>query len=283
MSEETTMNDCEEIGWSSSARTAATIALVAFLFVLVMGPLSNPVGSRDLTLPLGRTMSPFYQATFLGHGYRFFAPDPGPSHIVTYVVKREDGTVIQGSFPNRESISPRLLYHRWFMLSETIYNEYVSLYALPFEEVDRDLEASAEALKLAGRFSIADSINEERARNRRQFDDSRKRFDELVGGVASWLLKENEGVEVELFLLERAIASPLDVLTGIELDDPRFLTDPERIWPIPPLPAMGQIPSLEEGPPGTDSPLFEEPEGFVPPLSDPFPPEAAADGEGGGS
>ncbi|NIO41435.1 MAG: hypothetical protein GTO41_15415, partial [Burkholderiales bacterium] len=64
---------------------------------------------------------------FLDHGYRFFAPEPGPGHLVRYEVTTSDGAGAAGQFPDRDRIWPRLLYHRWFMLSETAFAASSSL------------------------------------------------------------------------------------------------------------------------------------------------------------
>jgi hypothetical protein len=56
----------------------------------------------------------------LNHGYRFFAPNPGPSHLFRYRLTYDDGSTSDGYFPNRSEHWPRLLYHRYFMLSENL-------------------------------------------------------------------------------------------------------------------------------------------------------------------
>lgn len=63
-------------------------------------------------------MSPYLYATNLNHGYHFFAPEPGASTLVEYVVVKEDGERIWGRMPDRRTMYPRLLYHRYFMLTE---------------------------------------------------------------------------------------------------------------------------------------------------------------------
>ena len=110
--------------WSRGLRGAVSTMLVLYLAVVVLGPLSNPIASADLTGPLGRYVAPVHQALFLGHGYRFFGPDPGPGHLLVYKIKTRDGREIEGKFPDRNRHRPRLLYHRWFMLSETIFEEH---------------------------------------------------------------------------------------------------------------------------------------------------------------
>ncbi len=71
-------------------------------------------------------LGPYIDATFLNHGYRFFAPEPGPSHLVRYEAKLADGRTLKGSFPNRDEQWPRLLYHRHFMLAEFL-NRFVEV------------------------------------------------------------------------------------------------------------------------------------------------------------
>jgi len=61
---------------------------------------------------------PYLQATYLDHGFHFFAPEPGPSHLVRYEITRPDGTTTGGYFPNPKAHWSRLRNHRHFMLTE---------------------------------------------------------------------------------------------------------------------------------------------------------------------
>ncbi len=62
---------------------------------------------------------PYVDIAFLNHGYHFFAPEPGPSHLIRYELQLDDGKLVTGQFPDPQLHSPRLLYHRHFMLTET--------------------------------------------------------------------------------------------------------------------------------------------------------------------
>lgn len=63
----------------------------------------------------------YYQPLYLDHGYAFFAPNPGPTHVVDFRVFNESGDVIaEGRFPDRKEHLPRLRYHRYFMLGENL-------------------------------------------------------------------------------------------------------------------------------------------------------------------
>ena len=62
----------------------------------------------------------------LDHGYFFFAPDPGASHLVRYRAEFDDGREpIAEMFPDKFKQWPRLLYHRHFMLSEHLHASFV--------------------------------------------------------------------------------------------------------------------------------------------------------------
>jgi hypothetical protein len=85
---------------------------------------------------------------YLSHGYSFFAPNPGPSHLLECeIIPRgptadgravhstgrpvvaKDGQAMQGTsswrvFPDRRNDRPRLLYHRYFMLSEFYQTQF---------------------------------------------------------------------------------------------------------------------------------------------------------------
>ncbi|MEQ8786064.1 MAG: hypothetical protein RIC55_07180 [Pirellulaceae bacterium] len=68
---------------------------------------------------------PYGRVCHLNHGYAFFAPDPGPSHLVEYRLEFNDGRQpITGRFPDLEQHWPRLLYHRHFMLAEHLNADY---------------------------------------------------------------------------------------------------------------------------------------------------------------
>ena len=62
---------------------------------------------------------PYLNFTYLNHGYQFFAPNPGESHVIRYTVYDDRGGVIEaGVFPDLRVHRPRLRYHRHFMLAE---------------------------------------------------------------------------------------------------------------------------------------------------------------------
>ena len=221
-----------DLGWSAGKRTIATVAILFYLLVVVIAPLSNPVASASFTAPIARLLSPLHRVLFLGHGYRFFGPDPGPSHIVFYTVTRADGEQIEGHFPDAHNNWPRLLYHRWFMLSETIFEEHrFTPDKVGFEQAQAALTVEIAAMRAAGKFDVVNRLENLRLDQERRYKNARTRIDDLVNSLATYLADEYEGVDVKLFVRERLIAGPLDVAGGIKLDDERYLTPPIPIGP----------------------------------------------------
>lgn len=233
--------DVDGLNWSSSQRIFATMVILFYLLILIAGPLSNPIASERFSKPIARAVSPFHHAMFLGHGYRFFGPDPGPSHRVVFKIKKPDGTVVEGHFPDREKHSPRLLYHRWFMLSETVFEEHhFTPDDVGFAEVQKMIASEIQAMRDAGEFSIVKQLEKKQSTQERQYNLARARIEQMVNAIADHLLQKNDGETIELFIQERSIASPLDVIAGIDLEDPRFLS------PLIPIgPGLEELPVAE--------------------------------------
>ena len=205
-------------------RRLASIVIVAFLAIVILGPLSNPISSRHLTARLAAWVSPVHRALFLGHGYRFFAPNPGPPHLVQYKITHADGTQLESVFPDRETIKPRLLYHRWFMLSETVYSEHAQTPSRrEFERLNLSRLQQVKALNKGGRLVMARALEATRKREEEAYQQTLKRIDVLVKNVAQFLLQREGGEEIELTVVTRTLPFPAEVRQGADLDDKRFL------------------------------------------------------------
>jgi hypothetical protein len=90
--------------------------LVFHLVAIIVAPAAMDPSS-DLTRSLHDVCQPYLDALFLDHGYHFFAPEPEESTLLSFEAERTDGTVVRGRIPDRATL-PRLLYHRYFMLTE---------------------------------------------------------------------------------------------------------------------------------------------------------------------
>ena len=212
-------------GWSKLKTRLASLVILGFLFILILGPLSNPVASPYLSGPIAAKVSPLHRALFLGHGYRFFGPDPGPGHLLVYQGQKADGTKFEGVFPDSDSHWPRLLYHRWFMLSETLFNEHALLLSEPefnlrVEEYKRQISDYQEA----GKLQFAIELIRERDLEAQQYHESRRRVELLGHAVAKVLAKRNDASSIKLFMQVRQIPLAEEVASGVELDEPALLS-----------------------------------------------------------
>jgi len=165
--------------WSRPARVVATLLLVPYLAALVIAPLAGPPPATALAQAILQPFRPLLGALHLGHGYRFFAPDPGPGHAIRWEATLPDGSTRTGSIPDRDADWPRLLYHRRFMVAEKIAP------LVPPAEAPADVRRQAKAEWLP-----------------------------LVKGVAGNLLRATGGAEVKLELVECYLPAPEEVLRG---------------------------------------------------------------------
>lgn len=217
-------------GIGSSAKTLISFLVVGHLGMVLLGPLSVPIASEDLTLPLAKAVSPYHRALFLGHGYRFFGPDPGPSHIVEYTVRKQDGTTVDGRFPDSDTHWPRLRYHRWFMFSETFYEDVSSLPS-PTEQVKLidEMEQEIEFYRIKGELASANQLIHQRDQVVNDYETNNQRVSILKQHLADYLLQLHDGDSVEIRLLERLIPRPVDVRSRVKLTDSRYLSEPKSL------------------------------------------------------
>lgn len=159
--------------WSRPMRIVASLAIAFHLAAVVVPPMAGPPPASELASAIREPLRPYVGALHLGHGYRFFAPDPGPGHSIRWTITRADGTTVSGVIPDAAADRPRLLYHRRFMVSEKI------------AALVPTVEAPAEA----------------RAR-------AKEEWQPLVMNVAAHLLRKAGGKEVRLDLVEHYLPTP---------------------------------------------------------------------------
>lgn len=203
----------------------ASLAIVSYLLVVFLGPLTVPSGAPHLTVPVARAVGPVHQALYLGHGYRFFAPDPGESHSIWYSVQRPSGRSVVGHFPDRDQTSPRLLYHRWFMLSETLFREGNSVPTRDqLSEIETSYQQGLDQMEQAGLKQLKAQLVEERDQQRNDIQFARRRRDMLLRAISQVLLDRHDGDKIRLVMRTRRLPTPEEVRDGLKLDDPRFVS-----------------------------------------------------------
>jgi hypothetical protein len=92
------------------------------LLAVALAPMSLPPTSQ-LVVDLAQRppMQWYLDLLYLNHGYHFFAPDPGPGHLIRYeIFDNRGGLIEQAEFPNPKVHWPRLYYHRYFMLADQV-------------------------------------------------------------------------------------------------------------------------------------------------------------------
>jgi hypothetical protein len=99
-------------------RAIVSVLVIVHVVAVFLGPFAMPPQTSELAGTLAVVYRPYVDVLSLANGYRFFAPEPGPSHLVRYELTYDDGRTTRGEFPNRQVNKPRLLYHRYFMMSE---------------------------------------------------------------------------------------------------------------------------------------------------------------------
>ena len=217
--------------WPAWAKALASLLIGFHLLAVLMAPLTMFAPSEALTVPVRNAVAPYQHATYLDHGYQFFAPDPGPSHFVQYIVITQDGERIEGRFPDRDKHWPRLHYHRWFMLSERVYaindqimsdEELKAAYA----DIDRaireaDMNRNVEAVQY---------FNREKRLLMENNDRLREQSNRLTVAIQNDLAKRYDVRSVQLFAVERTLPRPYQVTTEKrKLTDPEFLPLERRI------------------------------------------------------
>ena len=215
------------------------IALLLGFFVHFSGVLSEPLRffsrSEVRTGPefawLAETMKPYSQWLYINHGYFFFAPNPGPSHLIQCAFSPQDNgeaTEKLGpklTMPDRNENWPRLLYHRYFMLSEFYSSRFAP------QQVTEELKKDTEFMQ------------------RWSFD--KELYDQLQKSMVASLKHSKSKDSVDLRRVERLLPDSQQVLReGWTLNDARLtsvlsetMIEESAAPPILELPSKPNIPN----------------------------------------
>lgn len=179
-----------------------SVLLLFHLSAVVLPPLAFQTVSMDGPSPLvGLLIRPFAgygQFFHMDRGYAFFAPDPGPSHLIQAAFTGDDGSLNEKMYPDRNEQWPRLLYHRHFMLAEFLNESYWP--PGPPDEMFQSDRAAAEF-----------------------WQQRRGRYEYIRQSMVDHLRSQNDGREVAIRRLEHGQPGLQDfLLEPIELNDPRL-------------------------------------------------------------
>ena len=210
-------------------RLVISILAVLHLLAVVAEPLrffsQSPVKFASEEARLLRLGTQAYSDfMYLSHGYSFFAPNPGPSHLLEcemiprsnsagkakssdssrpLVVDAKREVSSESSwrvFPDRKVDWPRLLYHRYFMLSEFYQTQFA-----PATLTDQD--------------KLAKDILE-------QWNQDRQQFVQLQESIKANLTKNYADHQITLRRIEHILPSEYQVLVDRwKLTDPRLYAE----------------------------------------------------------
>ena len=95
--------------WPLAVRLFASVAILLYLLAIALPPLAGPPPASELANAILQPFRPLIGAVSLSHGYRFFAPNPGPGHSIRWTMLTARGKTLKGVIPDAETDWPRLL------------------------------------------------------------------------------------------------------------------------------------------------------------------------------
>ena len=196
-------------------RVVVHVWVIVHLLALIAAPLTFATMGAPAPQMLFDVTRPYVDLLFLDHGYAFFAPEVGPNHLVEYRIEREGESEAEiKRFPSLDDQWPRLLYHRHFMLSETLHARFAP------DDLPQDF--------------FPDREEYERWRAQRSM------FVKLRDSFASHLAHEHAANEVEIVRIEHRQPHPPEFDGGLRLNDDSLYQELPDTLQLPP--AVGPQP-----------------------------------------
>jgi hypothetical protein len=219
---------------------AISFGVVFHLWALLGRPLQfatqGPTGPSPAASAFYAPVRPYSEFTYLNHGYAFFAPNPGPSHLVRATIERDGDATEELWYPDLRRQWPRLLYHRHFMLTEFLHNTFQPA------EIPPELSEEPEVL--------------------RRWQRDRRRYEAIRGSFASHLRERYDASRVELVRVEHQLVGLPEFLAGA-----RRLDDPELYLDLPDDPPPAEVETPRFGVPNRRGDAPFPAESIRPPLS----------------
>lgn len=219
--------------WWLSPKGRAVLSVLILLHLLaVLGePLRMFSQGRQPASPdaqiVRRGLGPYIDLAYLHHGYFFFAPNPGPSHLMDIRLVDADGATRHLRLPDHRAQWPRLLYHRHFMLSEFLYQLYTPQ---PTPDVNAAMPI------------------------RQAWQRDREMFERVRESMENHLAKRYGAVSAEIQLLEHRLPNAIEIFDQqLELDDLQFyapVTDDPLILDA----ATNELPRAPDGAASNNAP-----------------------------
>jgi len=202
-------------------RALVSLLILVHIAAVILPPLSmegSPLASIGW-----RGLRPYIEAGYLNHGYHFFAPQPGPSHLIRYELEMPDGSRKEGEFPNREQNWPRLLYHRHFMLTE--YLNVLHEGAVRETELEREQQLAQQQQPQPAQLPepvYPPGTEPAEPTSKLPAATDRELLEAYAQSYADHLLARYGAQRVTIHLVRHLIPFPEDVRAGRPLNDPQL-------------------------------------------------------------
>ncbi|KAA1260193.1 hypothetical protein LF1_27320 [Rubripirellula obstinata] len=230
-------------------RSIASVIVLLHVAAVILPPLAFQArGPLGVSPAIETAITPFEkyaQSFYIDRGYAFFAPDPGPSHLIQAAITDSDGNRVEELYPDLDQQWPRLLYHRHFMLAEYLEEIYHPP-GPPRELAELDREAAEYWVR------------------------SRARYEHVRQSVVDHLKQKHSGQQVAIRRIEHLIPDlSMFIEQPIALDDPQLY----RVLQDQPIDVLGDIAG---NPSQSDADVLvaptKPPETIEPPKGDPVEP-----------
>jgi hypothetical protein len=210
-----------KLATSRRFRIVASVLIIGHVWAIVGRPIEfatqGPFGTSPSATLFRNPVRAYSEFTYLDHGYAFFAPDPGPSHLIAATVKAKDGKTTELRYPDLRDQRPRLMYHRHFMLSEFLNNIYHPPGEPPQTIANNPIAA-------------------------RQWRMARRRYESVRDSITDCLRKQHPECDIVIERLEhRQPGLPEFFQENVPLDDARLVTvlldeiEPAELPIVPPV------------------------------------------------
>jgi hypothetical protein len=104
-------------------RWVVSALLIAHIVAMAVGALSSPPASL-LEQSLAEIFAPYYQVIDQGYAYRYYAPEPPPTPVVTATIRFPGGRPEETVRLPRKETFPWLLRQRQLALANHLYTEF---------------------------------------------------------------------------------------------------------------------------------------------------------------
>ena len=230
-----TAADVGNCSWSPVARRVASVLIALHVAAVFIAPFafacSTPASSSPFADGLMWVLRPYIDGLYLNHGYAFFAPNPGASHLVRYRVEYDDGRQpIEGMFPDLKSQRPRLLYHRHFMLAEQLHNLYTPAELPPEIPLSPDMTRQVTEPQ---RRALTEGMRQEHRRRLAGWNHSRELYLSFRQSLENHLRSRYGGDRVTLTRVEHGLLGPAEFQVLRRLDAPHTYVNLPESSPAP--------------------------------------------------